>query len=203
MAQMSPKYKGPVRLLEDELKVNYGKGKNIFVEHMNDMFAEDVPTGWIVEILKHCFRYPENKYVFQSKNPAKARYFDLGTLDCIFGTTIESNREFNLSKAPKPRMRYLGMMEFKDAGIKRFVTIEPIMDFDVERMVGWIRDIQPEFVNIGADSKHSALPEPPKEKILELISGIRDAGIEIREKSNLDRILNAHETHSYRHCVGS
>ena len=31
------KYKGPLRLIEKELAVNYGTGKTIFIEHCNDL----------------------------------------------------------------------------------------------------------------------------------------------------------------------
>jgi DNA repair photolyase len=55
------KYTGPLRLLIDELKENYGQRRRIFVEHMNDMFAAAVPAGWIALILAHCRRYVENE----------------------------------------------------------------------------------------------------------------------------------------------
>lgn len=186
-AQVSGKYKGPIRLIEKELQVNYGEGKTIFIEHMNDMFAKDIPGEWIERILAHCFQYSKNKYVFQSKNPERASGFAFVALDYIFGTTIESNRLYgDISKAPPPILRYEGMMNIS---AKKFITIEPIMDFDVNVLAGWIKNIKPGFVNIGADSKHSGLPEPSKEKILELVAAIREAGIEIRKKVNLERIL--------------
>lgn len=51
MAKRSPalkeRFSGPLRLIEKELDVNYGTGKTIFVEHMNDLFAEKVPQEFI------------------------------------------------------------------------------------------------------------------------------------------------------------
>lgn len=188
-AQVSGKYKGPIRLIEKELEVNYGEGKTIFIEHMNDMLASDVPLEWILKILLHCREYPNNEYVFQSKNPERAIPLGLSALNCLFGTTIESNRHYpEISKAPPPYARYFGMVKLE--GVRKFVTIEPILDFDVVELVDWIATIKPEFVNIGADSKRSGLPEPPKEKILELVDGLREKGIVIRKKVNLERILN-------------
>ena len=67
-------YTGPLWLKESELKENYykkGKNKVIFIEHMTDLFAEGVPDGHIEKILAHCRAYPENKYVFQTKNPKR------------------------------------------------------------------------------------------------------------------------------------
>jgi hypothetical protein len=73
---------------------------------------------------------------------------------------------------------------------KKFVTIEPIMDFDVDVLFFWIQRILPSFVNIGADSKGRDLTEPPACKVRKLISLIQQAGIEIREKRNLERLLS-------------
>ena len=73
--------------------------------------------------------------------------------------------------------------------IKRFVTIEPILDFDPDELVFCISEIKPDFVNIGADSKGHGLPEPSKEKILKLIGMLAAKGIEIREKHNMERLL--------------
>lgn len=50
--------------------------------------------------------------------------------------------------------------------------------------------VRPSFVNIGADSKGHGLIEPSAEKVLALIDGITKTGIEIRQKTNLERILN-------------
>ena len=66
---MKAKYSGPARLIEEELAVDYGAGKTIFIEHMNDLFAEAVTDEMIGRIICHCNGYPENKYVFQIKNP--------------------------------------------------------------------------------------------------------------------------------------
>lgn len=40
------------------------------------------------------------------------------------------------------------------------VSIEPILDFDLNVMIEWIKQLQPKFVSIGADSKRHNLPEP-------------------------------------------
>jgi len=151
--------------------------------------APNVPDEWIKKILAHCRKHL-NKYVFQSKNPSRANKFEFEALVCLFGTTIESNRFYpEHSKAAPPISRYEGMMGLHPS-ISTFITIEPIMDFDVKVLAEWITKIKPLFVNIGADSKHSNLPEPPKEKILELVSALREYKIEIRKKVNLERILN-------------
>lgn len=184
---VSPRYQGEPRLIEAELAVNYGSGKTIFIEHMNDLFAEKIPSEWIFKILAHADKFPDNKYVFQTKNPGRAMKWSTTGIDEFLGTTIESNREYpELSKAPSPISRAVGMMQHAP---NKFVTIEPILDFDVEILVTWLKEIRPAFVNIGADSKGCGLPEPPAEKVRELIAKLGEAKITIKKKTNLGRIL--------------
>jgi protein gp37 len=73
--------------------------------------------------------------------------------------------------------------------IIKFVTIEPVLDFDVDVLAGWIAEIRPEFLNLGADSKRNNLPEPTVEKVMELVDKLKEYGIELREKHNLQRLL--------------
>ena len=191
---VSEKYQGDIRLLEKELAVDYGKDKRIFIDHMNDMFANGVKTKWIYQILEHCCKYPDNQYVFQTKNPANALLFmQHFPKNFLIGTTIETDSIDVLmgkSQAPDPIDRYSAMLEWSYYFPKKtFVTIEPIMAFNVATLSGWIRGINPLFVNIGADSKHSELDEPDAEDIKELVRIIQESEIEIRKKINLERIL--------------
>jgi hypothetical protein len=68
------------------------------------------------------------------------------------------------------------------------VSIEPIMDFELFYFAEWIREIAPEFVSIGADSKGHHLPEPPAEKVRELITEL-EKFTKVIQKDNLKRIL--------------
>lgn len=190
------KYQGELRLIEDEFKVNYGTGKTIFIEHCNDLFAAAVPDDFIVRILEHCREWPSNTYVFQTKNPSRYRAFlNIFPPNTIFGTTVETNREIpNISNAPAPITRLLDMialkcMRWKVPTPRIFITIEPVLDFDVDMLALIISKIEPEFLNLGADSKHHNLPEPSQAKIGELVLALKEAGIEIREKHNLQRLV--------------
>jgi hypothetical protein len=71
---------------------------------------------------------------------------------------------------------------------RKFVTIEPVLDFDVDVLAEWIYRINPEFLNLGADSKNHNLPEPTVEKIHALVDELAKYGIELREKHNLGRL---------------
>jgi protein gp37 len=192
MAQKFPSmkelYSGPVRLIEKEFEVDYGTGKTIFIDHLNDLFAESVPQGFIQQVADHCNAFSENEYVFQSKNPSRFIMLEPCFPErSIFGTTIETNREIGFSLAPEPRKRASAIRTFRG---RKFVTIEPILDFDVDILTSWMDRIRPEFVNIGADSKGSRLPEPSAEKVHALIEALKGCGIEIREKHNLERLTS-------------
>lgn len=192
----SGRYTGPLRLDERELAVNYGKGRTIFVEHCNDLFAEAVPDEWIGQILAHCRRFPENIYVFQTKNPGRVGAW-LREEEAQFppawvlGTTIETNRAIS-GTAPAPAARARAMTDIRKAWPEAvlFVTVEPIHDLDVAELLSDLFAIGPDFVNVGADSKGHGLVEPSAEKVRELIAGIQELGIELRQKRNLDRLLS-------------
>ena len=183
------RYVGPVRLIEDEFAVNYGKDKTIFIEHMNDLFAKDVPNDFIRQIIAHCLRYPNNTYMFQTKNPQKIfKWMLFLPQNSIIGTTIETNREeYKTSEAIPVSMRHFHMCQIP-SNFKRFVTIEPVLDFDVDILASWIANIKPDFVNLGADSKGHDLPEPTVEKIMKFVEKLKSYGIELREKYNLQRL---------------
>lgn len=182
---VSPRYQGAIRLINNELNVCYGEGKIIFIEHMNDLFANLVPSAYILKILKHCKDYPKNKYVFQTKNPSKAfDFIDAFPPVFMFGTTIESDLPYpELGKAPDPVSRFLGMMLFKNwsrigrKDLETFVTIEPILDFDVDGLVEMLKVLKPTFINIGADSKGCNLPEPSNENVKNWLTVYKKKGL--------------------------
>jgi DNA repair photolyase len=91
------RYTGVLRLLEQEFKVDYDSGKVIFIEHCNDLWAAEVDPYFICRVLMHLEQYPENTFVFQTKNPFRylkpGPHLSLNTIkDAIFGCTIETNR---------------------------------------------------------------------------------------------------------------
>lgn len=184
---VSPRYQGKPRLIEKEFNVSYNKGEKIFIEHMNDMFTEDMPTEYILKILKHCRKYNEAEYVFQTKSPQRASDYTLKFPEkYIMGTTIESNRHYpEISNAPEAELRIYYIKLFEN----KFITIEPIMDFDVDKFVEMIVSAKPDFINIGADSKGCNLPEPTPEKVQTFIKELQKNNVNIRKKNNLGRFL--------------
>ena len=169
---------------EREMKTDLGKHNIVFVGSSCDMFAKTVPAEWIENVLKYCKEF-DNQYLFQSKN--SIRFNEL--IPCfpdntILGTTIETNRLFPcMGNAPPPQLRFLPV-KFQ----MKMITIEPIMKFDLDKLVVLIRCNTPNWVNIGADSKGHNLPEPSGEKIRELIYELQKFTV-IKNKSNLERLM--------------
>ena len=196
--EMAEKYSGPVTLDRKELEVAYGRNRLIFIEHMNDLFAEQVPTSTILEVLNHCLDYPDSNYVFQTKNPGRYQQFWHSIpFGSILGTTVESNRVHPtvMGNAPSPFERTVGIQaaamrenDHPRGRYQTFITVEPILDFDVDEFAAMLIWANPTFVNIGADSKDNDLPEPPFGKVMELYDRLTRAGVEVKKKLNLDRL---------------
>ena len=181
----------PVRFDEKEMKTDLGTGNFIFVGSSCDMFAENIPDEWIKKTLKHMERF-DSKYLLQTKNPTRVLDFIdacVITDKCVICTTIESNKDLFEIKRNSPDVfkRAMAMNELSQI-IDTYVTIEPIMDFDMDIMVQLIRDCNAKQINIGADSGRNNLPEPTKEKVLQLVSELQKFTI-IHNKSNLQRLL--------------
>ena len=136
-----------LRFDEKELKTDLGEGNFIFVGSSTDMFAEDVKEEWIIKTLEHCKKYLKNTYLFQSKNPKRFLNFKIDNFpnDFVLGITLETNRENDLGNAPSRRDRQDYFFDI-DLRIRKMITIEPIMDFDVYLLVKEIAQIKPEFV---------------------------------------------------------
>ena len=187
------RYQGELRLIEKEFAVKYGTGKTVFVEHCNDLWADAVDAQWIGRVLRHCRQWPDNEYVFQTKNPARIlRWLDDLPPKRLLGCTIETINDAvlgNISQAPSAAMRVEAMRNLSHRGERLFVTVEPILKGNMARLAKWIGHIRPEFVNIGADSKGTGLDEPSADDVRELLRELAQYGVEIRQKTNLSRLL--------------
>lgn len=182
----------PVRFDEKELKTDLGCGNFIFVGSSCDMFAENITDEWIKKTFNHMIMY-NNQYLIQTKNPKRMHefmyYYDIYCLDKINPcTTIESNRFYKniMNNSPTPKERAYGIGSFEG---KRYITIEPILDFDLDEFVDILKRCNPTQVNIGSNTSFKIkLPEPSKEKVLALINELSKFTI-IHKKNNLKRLL--------------
>lgn len=181
------KYSGEVRLFSDLFKLPK-KPKTIFVAAQNDLFANNVPTEYVMRVLQECRKNDQHTYFFQTKNPDRfisfLPDFPKGSILC---TTIETNRHYpQMGYAPSTSDRARAMQLI--SGFEKHVTIEPIFNFDLDEMVALIKMCDASKINIGADSKNNHLPEPSKEKLLALIHELKQFTT-IYQKRNLSRLL--------------
>jgi DNA repair photolyase len=193
-----------LQLKEHYLTDNLGENNCIFVGSSSDMWANNVPTEWIQKVLSHCLKYPNNKYLFQSKNPY--RFIELLNdkikfpADSTFATTVETNREKLIKQYTDvnimPLQRVNTIWGLKYRGCKTQITIEPIMDFDLDKLVELITIASPDTLVIGADSKRHNLQEPSSEKVVDLTTNLLAIvntellEMELVFKSNLQRICS-------------
>ena len=122
----------------------------IFVGSSIDMWAEDIPSHWIKMVLDYCDR-SANKYLFQSKNPSRILDFITHPVfhHSVVCTTIEIEE------------RVRAMEKIVDLGIDTYVTAEPLMQFDLDKMIEYIKRCKPLQVNIGRNTNRKVqLPEP-------------------------------------------
>ena len=181
-----------VRFDEKELKTDLGKGNFIFVGSSCDMFAENIPDEWIKKTLKHMEKF-DSKYLLQTKNPTRVLDFIdacVITDKCVVCTTIESDSYYPeiMRNSPQPMQRSIAMQQISEI-VDTFVTIEPILDFNLEHMVAMIKRCNPVQVNIGVNTSFKiSLPEPSKEKVTQLIEELQKFTT-IHNKTNLKRLM--------------
>jgi DNA repair photolyase len=156
------------KLVEKELRRKF-HDQFVFVSDMGDLFGDWVPSEWIIKVVDAVRQSPSSTFLFLTKNPRRySEFLDLYPSNIVFGATIESNRDYSVSNAPSPSERYKSMADLPLE--HKLVCIEPIMDFDMETFVQWIKEIEPSVVYVGYDNYNNKLPEPSKTKTEQLIS---------------------------------
>jgi len=144
----------------------------IFCCDMGDVaFCE---PDWMQQILARIKKLPDRTFLIQSKNPSIFRGYQFPE-NVLLGTTIETDRDNlyqGISSAPLPSQRYRAMMKLRHS--RKIVTIEPILDFDVEILEEWISNIGPETCYVGYDSKKNYLPEPELSKVKALMKKLKE-----------------------------
>ena len=158
----------PWKLRELKSIIHRNPGKEIFVCDYGEMWGSWVPDKWIKAVLNECRRYPKATFLFLTKNPARYyEFLDELPENSILGATLESNIDWGLTRAPSPYERYRAMRDLPWRN--KMVSIEPVLDFNLETMVKWIREIRPVFIYIGYDNHNKRLPEPLQAKTRKLV----------------------------------
>ena len=176
-------------LNESEFKVKFSKGELIFVSDMGDMFSEFISDEWIKQVLDHIRKFPETYFLFMTKNPK--RYIDLLPYipdNAILGATIETTSDEiiqidQVSTAPFPSQRYEAMKSLN--WDNKIISIEPVIDFDLNTFIKWIEDIKPFIVYVGYDNYRHKLREPTLEKTMNLMNKLADTAIVIKKTLRL------------------
>jgi len=125
---------------------------------------------WIFKIIERIKELPQT-FFFQSKEPKVFCDYNFPE-NVILGITLESNRWYEeISDAPSPleRMNVFYTLKYP----RKFITIEPILDFDFSIFLGWLRELNPERIYIGYDTKKNSLPEPTLYKTENLIHELK------------------------------
>lgn len=128
---------------------------------------------WMLKIIKRIKQMPDRTFFFQTKNPIifNDYYFPK---NCLLGITLETNRDniYDLiSNAPLPSKRF---KDFLDIDFdKKVITIEPILKFDLEILVSWLKELNPERIYLGFDTKKTNLPEPTLQETMNLYNELK------------------------------
>jgi len=172
-------------LNEVEFDCKFTKGDFIFVSDMGDMFGEFIPDTWIRKVLNRVNQFPDADFLFMTKNPR--RYSSLLPYipkNVVLGATIETTENEivqvdRISNSPLPTERYQAMKELE--WDRKLISIEPIMDFNIELFVEWIKDIDPLVIYVGYDNYGHKLREPTLEKTNSLLNNLPDTSLIIRK----------------------
>ena len=126
-------------------------------------------TQYLKRIMAWIRSKPDKTFLLQSKDPATFNRIATFPRNLILGTTLETNRDKlyeGISEAPKPSQRYADFLKIIHS--LKMVTIEPVIDFDMNVMINWIENINPCMVWLGYDSGKNHLPEPRLEEVKNL-----------------------------------
>lgn len=157
---------------------NFTNGDIVFVQSMTDLFHPKVPQSHINAILQQLRRFPNSTFYLLTKNSPRYHKFEIPK-NAICGCTIETNRDtIPYYDTPKRSTRIRALCTLSH---RKFISIEPIMDFDLPIFPFIIKGIKPEFVYVGYDNYGNGLLEPSSEKTQSLINYLNDF-TEVRRK---------------------
>lgn len=164
---------------EHPVRLTQSLPKTKFMQFIFTCASGDVafcPTPYLQQIVDRISNEPDKTFLLQSKNPKTFNQIVFPD-NVILGTTIETNRDAlykGIATAPLPSQRYKDFKSVKHP--LKMVTIEPVIDFDLDVVLKWIKDITPSMIWLEYDSKRNNLPEPELGKVKELYWELGKAG---------------------------
>ena len=92
-----------------------------------------------------------------------------------------------MCNSPEIEERVRAMEKIADLGIDTYVTAEPLMQFDLDKMVEYIRRCNPKQVNIGRNTNRKVeLPEPTADKVKALVKELEKfTKVEIKKNAKI------------------
>ena len=141
--------------------------------------------------LQYAEKYPDRDFLVQTKAPKFLLGWSPFPQNVILGITLETNKRLfetpskyhlydQISKAPHPFARLYDFSKIEHS--RKFVTVEPILDFDYGIFPWIILSANPCVVYVGYDNHRCKLPEPSLSKTQWLIEKL-EAFTEVRVKS--------------------
>ena len=181
-------------------------GSWIFVGSMGDTFCDGMKEEWIEAVLDRIYTAENNVFLLQTKNPQglfEHLFFndDVTRLNnkLAIGTTIETNRDTPWTKAPHPLDRWHWIMECRqhlewcDVEHERFLSLEPLSDFDLGALSYMIEEYHPTAIEIGLENYTNHTVRPSDAKICDLIEWLDKNGYHYILKQNLDWVSEQKE----------
>jgi len=152
--------------------------KFIFVVAGGDIaFAKKAYLDKVAQVMSG---FPKINFLVQTKCPrmlfSKACSF---SQNVAIDITLETNRDEDydkISSAELPSKRFQAFLEFRHP--RKFVTKEPILKFDKDVIVSWMRRLAPSRIYVGYESKGLAkkfgFPEPALNETTDLTKTLGD-----------------------------
>lgn len=159
----------------------------VFINDMGDAFGSWIPQDFIDSVIRYMAEFKDVTFYCLTKNPA--RYLGLKFPEnVVLGATVETNID-NIcglvSDAPfaTDRLKSMRQVEHK----RKFISIEPILEFLPTDFYKMIKEVRPEFVYVGYCNplklaKKLELPEPPLSMTQTLIRKLKNI-TEVRLKT--------------------
>lgn len=165
-----------------EERLNQKLPKTAYLQFIFTCSSGDIafcPDDYLQQIVDRIRNQKDKTFLIQSKNP---RTFNRMAFpdNVILGVTLETSKDVvyeGISKAPKPSCRYKDFLKVRHPA--KMVTIEPVLDFDIDVMMRWVEDINPCMVWLGYDSRRNHLQEPALEKVKSLYWELGRSGLTV------------------------
>lgn len=128
---------------------------------------------WINMIIERIKEMPNRTFFFQTKNPIMFKQYDFPD-NVLLGITLETNIDKGyelISNAPLPSKRFKDFLDLEFD--KKVITIEPILKFDHDIFVSWLKELNPERIYLGFDTKKSNLLEPTLQEAMKFYNELK------------------------------